>query len=537
MSCAVTSLVWIPKGRSKKRPERWEATDAELKALEEQYGIEGDIEVPEGAGADGEDDIDMDLDSTLAEEDGDEESSPDEEEAPAENNGDVKKAAASAKVKDEKKTGNIKTSSSKNDSKNDEDEMIDYSSDEDAEGNPKRTNLPMNAFTTNNITDHEAALSDPLLTAEQQESESEDEEDNIIKPTDNCFVACSCEDDECTLEVFVYDEEEGAMYVHHDLTLNAYPLCVDTVTNFSNKNGNYGLQDRVYTNLAAVGQFDNNIDIWDLDVLEPMAPVLTLGGSATSSGVTGKKSKKNKKTSADAGSLGGHTGAVMCLNTHMTERNLLCSGGADNCVKIWDLEKAACVHTFKHHEDKVQCAKWHPTEQSVLLTAGYDKKLCLLDVRKSEKHAVKMQLSADAEQACWNNENENICYVTTEDGKVYCYDARMIVKDGDNCSPMWVLDAFQKGACSALAQRNNVLLVGGIEGTAKVYDLRDIEQNAGHTTHQEVFSKQMNVGPIFASAGPVSKDNSDSMFLLSGHTVALWDLASEQKLVERFGFK
>ena len=88
--------------------------------------------------------------------------------------------------------------------------------------------------------------------------------------------------------------------------------------------------------------------------------------------------------------------------------------------------------------------KWHPTEESVLLSAGYDKKLALLDVRKSASSAVMMHLSADAEQACWNQDDANLCYVTTEDGKVFCYDARMIVKEGDACAPVWELQAFQK---------------------------------------------------------------------------------------------
>eukprot|EP00392_Amoebophrya_sp_AT5.2_P014297 g14445.t1 len=532
MSAAVTGLVWIPKGRAKKRPTRWEATDEELAELERQYGIEGDIDeegmTMGGARMPGSDvdDIEMEMDADSSDDDG---KNPEAEVAGAGGSSSTSGTGTSTTKKGKKKTdaqelgdatGKRAAEGQAASNSNDDEES---DSDGESERHDQNAKYHLNAYSITTPQEHDQAFNDPLLGAEEQDSES-DEEDNVIKETDNVFVATSCDDDQCALEVFIYDEAEGAMFVHHDISLNAYPLCVDTVNcggldlaggKAKGQSGKTASSSSTstYTNLAAVGQFDNNIDIWDLDVLEPMAPVLTLGG-------------KKKK---------GHKAAVMCVNAHGSERHLLASGAADNVLKIWDLEKGSCVHSFGHHEDKVQCVKWHPTEESVLLSAGYDKKLALLDVRKSASSAVMMHLSADAEQACWNQDDANLCYVTTEDGKVFCYDARMIVKEGDACAPVWELQAFQKGACSGVAQRKDVLLVGGTEGVAKVFDLRDLTLNGGSNVNP-IFEKPMAVGSIFAVAGPSCKSNSDSMFLVSGHTVALWDLASEKTLADRFGF-
>ena len=147
------------------------------------------------------------------------------------------------------------------------------------------------------------------------------------------------------------------MYVHHDITLNAYPLCTAWLHLGGGKN------------YAAVGQFDNNIDLWDLDVLEAMSPALQLeGGSPDSSSSKKSKKKKKKKPAGVAqenrveGSSGGartsggemgHTAPVMCLDAHPTEHHLLVSGGADNLVKVWNLNEAKCVASFSHHTDKV----------------------------------------------------------------------------------------------------------------------------------------------------------------------------------------
>ena len=56
--------------------------------------------------------------------------------------------------------------------------------------------------------------------------DSEDEkEDYHIKVEDSPFVAGKIEDEFAALEVQVYNEASGNLWVHHDIMLSSFPLC------------------------------------------------------------------------------------------------------------------------------------------------------------------------------------------------------------------------------------------------------------------------------------------------------------------------
>lgn len=99
-------------------------------------------------------------------------------------------------------------------------------------------------------------------------SDSEEEkEDFTIRKSDALLVAATTEKDFSTLEVYVYEYKTSSLYVHHDITLSSYPLCLEWIKDFGGHK----------CNLVAVGSFLPQIEIWNLDVLEAVQPDLILG--------------------------------------------------------------------------------------------------------------------------------------------------------------------------------------------------------------------------------------------------------------------
>ena len=63
--------------------------------------------------------------------------------------------------------------------------------------------------------------------SQKQEDEELEREELEIMPTDNLLVVAKTEDDVSQLDIYVYDESEENLYVHHDLLLPAMPLCLE----------------------------------------------------------------------------------------------------------------------------------------------------------------------------------------------------------------------------------------------------------------------------------------------------------------------
>lgn len=199
--------------------------------------------------------------------------------------------------------------------------------------------------------------------AEDEVWDDEDIEDNEIKATDALLVVAVTEDEFSHLEVQLFSED-GNLFVHHDITLPDFPLSLAwmdcppyaTADGSQSSIGNY----------IAVGTFSPAIEIWNLDVLDPLEPTAILGGEDTAAMNSrnkaaafsgGKKGKKNKnKQLQEQGAIylpGSHEAAVMSLSWNSTYRQALASGSADTTVKIWDITTQKCSHTFRHHTDKV----------------------------------------------------------------------------------------------------------------------------------------------------------------------------------------
>jgi len=245
-----------------------------------------------------------------------------------------------------------------------------------------------------------------------QEPEVDDEREELqILPTDNLIVAAKTEDDVSYLEVYVYESAEDNIYVHHDIMLPSLPLCVEWL----NYNTNTSVEDDGTRrgNMAAVGTFDPDIEIWDLDVVETVYPDAILGAGADKSpAVPDKKNKKKKKRKGVNDQF--HVDAVMALSANRLQRNLLLSGSADTTVKLWDLangSSATCVKSFGFHSDKVSGLHWHPKEAYVALTGSYDKHVHAADFRTADGKGAKWTFDSDVEGIRWNPHDPNCFYV------------------------------------------------------------------------------------------------------------------------------
>lgn len=386
----------------------------------------------------------------------------------------------------------------------DEFDMENYDNDSEDEG--------MQFFSVLNNDQDLAKERDPHLKG-GVDSESDSEDYYEIKPDDKVFIAASCDADTCNIEVYVYDDEEPTMYVHHDLMLGAYPLCIEWLDHA-------GTAD--VGSFAAVGMINHKIEIWDLDRLDPLRPAISLGTPEKASKT--KTTKKKKK--GDAGPKA-HDGPILCLNGSPFNRSVLASGGGDNVVKVWDVTENACVNSYTHHTDKVQCVRWHPTEQAVLMTASFDRHLALLDARHPGQ-VVAAKLSSEAESAIWSRHQPFQCFASTDDGSVICFDVRKIAsKAAAEEQRVWTLQAHE-AACTSVQDSpvRDLMVTSSLDGSAKIWKMTG-------NVPSLVYSKDLQAGPLFSCNGSVDVP---ALFCFGGRCPVVWDLTSEDLLSSAFDF-
>jgi len=354
------------------------------------------------------------------------------------------------------------------DDDDDEDDIADlydlahYDSDEDVEGEL------MSGAGMAGVTYYASNEDDPYVTLKNPDDDKEEEDFNI-KPDDNLIVVGHVDQDFSTLEISVYNEEEGSQYVHHDILLEAFPLAIEWLDfdpEDTNRPGNF----------VAVGTMEPYIDIWDVDLVDTLEPVISLGR---------RKKKKSKKKSRN--SEEGHTDAVLDLSWNHLLRNVLASASADHSVILWDMAQPKPVHVLRHHKDKVQSLQWHPYESQSILTGSFDKKAKVVDCRSPESNIKSWKFNAEVERVLWNHFSPYNFLVSTEDGHVFCCDVR-------TDSPVYTLKAHDD-AIPGLALSSQVpgcLVTASADETVKVWDIQDDKPSL-------VASRNAQVGKILSA--------------------------------------
>ncbi|CAO3617033.1 unnamed protein product [Cunninghamella blakesleeana] len=362
----------------------------------------------------------------------------------------------------------------------------------------------------NNLTVYENEDEDPYIVMKDNKEDEDEKAELEILPTDNLLLSAKTEDNLPQLEVYVFESEQENLYVHHDILLPSFPLCLEWLDFHSGTK----LGQESSGNYVAVGTFDPDIEIWNLDTVDVMYPDAILGH-------TDKTKKRSKKVNANY-----HVDAIMDISWNKNHRNFLLSSSADSTIKLWDLSTSKCVQNYTHHTNKVQSVSWHPTEPTVFISGSYDKTVCVLDAR-SPNQITRWKLDSDVESIRWDPHQPNNFYVALESGFIHYYDVRNA--DGEKGGkPLYVLQAHD-GPVSALDINPLVpgcIATGGTDKLIKVWNTTDNRPSM-------VTSRNFDLGKVFCT-----QFCPDAAFQLavagSNGKLHIWDISTNAGIRQSF---
>ncbi|ODV88190.1 hypothetical protein CANARDRAFT_228902 [[Candida] arabinofermentans NRRL YB-2248] len=403
---------------------------------------------------------------------------------------------------------------------------------------------------------------DHYISLPTEKDVAEEKAEMQVYPTDNMILATRTEDDVSYLDVYIYDDGAGApmgaeeedgdkldndvargfvrennLYIHHDLMLPSFPLCVEWMSfkpNGLNDESNVG-------NFAAVGTFDPTIEIWNLDSIDKAFPDAILGENEFENNK--KKSKKNKKKGkSNTHVTTHHTDAVLSLSHNKTFRNVLASTSADSTVKLWDLTNCKVARSMNsiHQGKHVSSSQWFQDASgidngSILLTGGYDSYCCVSDVRISEessmsqKYKVGHSSGEEIEAVKWASNGSSIFYAGTDQGNVYCFDAKVQNK------PLWTLHAHDSGISTLESNSfvNDVLVTGAMgEKAIKLWKVDGGDKGKGPSM---VLSRDFGCGNVLSTSFAPDIEVAGNLVIGGANSgLKMWDCFSNRSVRSSF---
>lgn len=399
-------------------------------------------------------------------------------------------------MEEEKEEVKDKIEGAKETSKNAEDEALNKEYDLDNYDDDGANQGASSLFGIGDLISHADPREDPYVMDPNFEDDASDIEDFVIKPTDNLLLAGHVEGDASTLEVYgkaskkplsvqffglkiavwnafyflvfvVYNDVEDALYVHHDILLPSFPLALEWLS--------YEPGEDTKGNLVAIGTMEPIIQVWDLDLVDGLEPVFSLGKKAS-------KKKKIKGTwnisftilwAFEAnGFLLSASPFIYSLLRCRTYRRRASFGLEPSCWARARLRRRGRDCASLGHERGQRChqadrAQGKNSSHAVAPDGGTDstngmlrrvcviirKKLSLLYFQfsittcrfvrvfdcRSEKSFKKWKVFGEVEKVLWNHFNPFTFLAATETGHVQMIDVRNDEK------PVWTLQAHSEG--------------------------------------------------------------------------------------------
>ena len=343
----------------------------------------------------------------------------------------------------------------------------------------------------------------------------EEQEDFTIHPNDSLIVCGTAQDDFSNLEIYIYNENDLDLYVHHDIALSSFPLSLEWIPFKNNKKCNYAL----------VGSFTPGIEIWNLDIMDAIEPEIILGLNTES------KNKLQKNISEELY----HTDAVMSICLNNANSNYVASSGADKKVLIWDLNASpSCASTcYKEHNDKVQSVKWNKIEENLLVTGSFDKSIKIFDTRVN-KSVFTYKINSDIECIDWSELDKYKMLFSFEDGRIQLFDLQQF-------APIISFKAHKKEATSVAfsPQQKSLFASCGRDGRIKIFDYNKIEKDDNNDNMPNLIMEKYikkSVGELFTVKFAEDCDNTIAAGGSKGE-LFIWQLEESPIFCSQYGIK